>query len=211
MRRRHGSSTNQLLNVLKLALPLALLLAMALPLSPGEAQAAGVRPWFAPQNATLPGHDSGNATQNATQGTAQNATDKPREVPQAKPDPAHAMQEKTLRDYYLYMMTLDDRMPTVFSRKVREEETLAFLSMRHLQRQRGLLGAFRAARVTLDGLVFTRITADPDLARIRVTGSYALSVAAAFEVIEESAIFVLLPEDGEWKIYERREETPPAH
>lgn len=82
---------------------------------------------------------------------------------------------------------------------------MAFVMMREEQRRKGLLPRFRAARVYLDELSFTRITADPDLARFRVKGRYSVSVATHFETVEEDALFVLLPEDGGWKIFERRE------
>ena len=74
-----------------------------------------------------------------------------------------------------------------------------------MQQRRGTLGAFAAARVYLDELTFTRITGDPDLARWEVAGKYHVAVGSAFESVDEDALFVLLPEDGTWKIYERRE------
>jgi len=66
------------------------------------------------------------------------------------------------------------------------------------------LERFRMAKVDLSGLKFRRVTADPDLARIQVTGSYTMSVPPLIETVEEDALFVLLPEMGQWKIYERR-------
>jgi len=122
-------------------------------------------------------------------------------------DASRAVQETMLRQYYQRMMTLDDRLPEVFSRRVREEETMGYLMMYEQQSRRGLLPRFRAARVYLEDLRFTRITADPDMARFRVRGTYSVSVGMAFETIEENALFVLLPEDGEWKIFERREQS----
>lgn len=120
-------------------------------------------------------------------------------------DASRTVQEATLRAYYVRMMTLDDGMPELFSRRVRGEESMAFVMMREAQRRKGLLPRFRAARVYLDELSFTRITADPDLARFRVKGRYSVSVSTHFETVEEDALFVLLPEDGSWKIFERRE------
>ncbi len=108
------------------------------------------------------------------------------------------------------MVTLDDSFPQVFSRRVRDGEGLAFMTMREMQRRRGLLERFQAAQVDLSGLRFTRVTADPDLARIHVTGRYAFSMGPKVqETIEEDALFVLLPEMGEWKIFERREGWRP--
>jgi len=158
------------------------LLGLALLCAP--ALASGVRPFFAP-----------NATANATE----NATAK------VIPDDAAALaQYQTLREYFERNVTLDDRLPQVFSRRVRDEETQAFLIMREAVSRRGQLERFRAAHVDLSGLVFTRVTADPDLARIRVTGSYSFSVPPVLERIDEDALFVLLPEMGQWKIFERR-------
>ncbi len=114
-------------------------------------------------------------------------------------------QYQVLREYFERQATLDDRLPEVFSRRVRQEETLAFLTVRETVNRRGNLERFRLATVDLSGLTFRRITADPDLARIQVMGSYTLSVPPVVETIEEDALFVLLPEMGQWKIYERRE------
>jgi hypothetical protein len=121
-------------------------------------------------------------------------------------DDAEALaQYQVLREYFEWQTTLDDRLPSVFSRRVRDEETLAFLAARETVNRRGQLERFREAKVDLSGLVFKRITGDPDLARIQVTGSYRFSVPPVVQTVEEDALFVLLPEMGQWKIYERRE------
>lgn len=147
------------------------------------ALAAGALPWAAP-----------NATANATA-----------PAPERIPDDADALaQYQVLREYFERNVTMDDRLPEVFSRRVREEETQAFLAMRTVLAKRGQLERFRAARVDLSGLTFTRVTADPDLARIHVTGSYTFSVPPVMEKVDEDALFVLLPEMGRWKIFERR-------
>lgn len=122
------------------------------------------------------------------------------------PDDAEALaQYQVLRDYFVRQTTLDDRLPEVFSRRVRQEEAMAFLTMRETISRRGQLERFRSAKVDLDGLSFRRVTADPDLARIQVTGSYSFSVPPVVQTVEEDALFVLIPEMGQWKIYERRE------
>jgi len=163
---------------------------LLLSLSAAPALAAGALPWLAP---------------NATQGATQAAPDRP-----AIPDNAEALaQYQVLREYFERHVTMDDRLPEVFSRRVREEETVAFLSMRAMLARRGHLERFRLAKVDLSGLVFTRVTADPDLARIRVTGRYSYSVPPVVETVEEDALFVLLPEMGRWKIFERREGWRP--
>jgi hypothetical protein len=124
----------------------------------------------------------------------------------AKPDDAEALaQYQVLREYFERQATLDDRMPEVFSRRVIREETMAFLAMRETVNRRGNLERIRMTKVDLSGLTFRRVTADPDLARIHVTGSYTISVPPVVETIEEDALFVLLPEMGHWKIFERRE------
>lgn len=132
---------------------------------------------------------------------------KPQEAPTAAgiPDDAAALaQYQVLREYFERQSTLDDRLPELFSRRVREEETQAFLVMREMVNRRGQLERFRQARVDLSGLIFTRVTADPDLARIRVTGSYTFTVPPMVQTVEEDALFVLLPEMGQWRIFERR-------
>lgn len=154
---------------------------------------AGALPWEAP---TTTG-------QNATAPKAEPAAP----AAQQRPDPDSSAQEGVLRTYYQYMMTLDERLPELYSRRVREQEAVALATMRHMQRRRGTLGAFAAARVYLDELTFTRVTGDPDLARWKVAGKYHVAVGSAFESVDEDALFVLLPEDGTWKIYERREDA----
>jgi len=130
---------------------------------------------------------------------------KAQEAPAAKPDDAEALaQYQVLREYFERQTTLDDRLPEVFSRRVRQEETLAFMTMRETVNRRGQLERFRSAKVDLDGLIFRRVTADPDLARIQVTGSYSFSVPPVVQTVEEDALFVLIPEMGQWKIFERR-------
>lgn len=181
-----------------------LVAALVVALVPGSGLGMGQKPFDPPQQNATTQHAP---SQQQAPGQQQN---------QGKPAPAEPLETDreeasrleqigVLRAYFTRMMTLDDRLPEVFSRRVREEETMAFMMMREQQRHKGLLDTFHTARVYLDGLHFTRITADPDLARFRVRGSYSVSVGATFETIEENALFVLLPEDGAWKIYERRE------
>ena len=184
--------------------------------------------------------------------------------PAAEPaDPDGQAQFALLRRYFRSQLTLAEDFPEVFSRRVKDSETMAFMTMCAMQRKRGLLERFRSAEVDVSRLVFTRVTRDPDLARIRVTGRYSFTlgpsakveeepraiagaegpqsriedaalarteghpqiapndgsndgpeapVAAAHkiqETLEEDALFVLLPEMGEWKIYERREGWRP--
>lgn len=163
----------------KAAAPLAL--AAALLCAPHAARAMAKRPPVAPQQ---------NATQNAT----------------AEPtDAAGIAQYQVLREYFEWRTAMDDRLPGLFSRRVRQEETLAFLTARETLNRRGHLERFREAKVDLSGLVFRRITGDPDLARIQVTGHYTFTVPPVVETVEEDALYVLLPENGQWRIYERRE------
>lgn len=193
----------------------ALAAAFALLLLPGPAAGMGAKPSEAPQaNATTlnSAPDTAPDTAASPASTAQPGLSAPasgkaeaNEEGPNRADASRAVQEATLRAYYVRMMTLDEGMPELFSRRVRGEESMAFVMMREAQRRKGLLPRFRAARVYLDELSFTRITADPDLARFRVKGRYSVSVSTHFETVEEDALFVLLPEDGGWKIFERRE------
>jgi hypothetical protein len=177
---------------------------LSLILLPAGGLCMGQKPLEAPQHSAT---DQLNATsqQNAT-GTQQlSPSTMATTLETDREDASRLEQIGVLRAYFTRMMTLDDRLPEVFSRRVREGETMAFVMMREQQRRKGLLDTFHAARVYLDGLRFTRITADPDLARFRVSGSYSVNVGATFETIQENALFVLLPEESTWKIYERRE------
>lgn len=164
----------------------AAILALTLALCAGAAQASGMRPKVDPVKA-----------QEEARAKEENAT---------HPTDADGLaQFQVLREYFEWQATLDDRMPSVFSRRVREEETLAFIATRETVNRRGNLDRIRQAKVDLSGLTFRRITADPDLARIQVTGSYTFTVSPLVQTVEEDALFVLLPEMGKWKIYERRE------
>lgn len=130
------------------------------------------------------------------------------EAEAAKPDDAEALaQYQVLREYLEWQITLDDRFPEVISRRVVREQTMAFMAIRETVNRRGHLERIRMGKVDLSGLSFRRVTADPDLARIQVTGTYtlSLSVPPIVETFEEDALFVLLPEMGQWKIFERRE------
>ena len=130
----------------------------------------------------------------------------PEEAEPVKPDDADALaQYQVLREYFERQATLDDRLPEVFSRRVVREETMAFITVRETVNRRGNLERIRMGKVDLSGLSFRRVTADPDLARIQVTGSYTINVPPLVETLEEDALFVLLPEMGQWKIFERRE------
>lgn len=172
-------------------------------LGPAAAMPMGARPQEGPaENATAAAGQPEAARPAANQAQAKQAQATPDHV---KPDDAEALaQYQTLREYFERQAALDDRLPEVFSRRVRREETMAFLAARETVNRRGQLERFRGAKVDLSGLTFRRVTADPDLARIQVTGSYTISIHPLVETMEEDALFVLLPEMGQWKIYERR-------
>ena len=163
----------------------------ALWLCAGQAMAMGAGPQAAPD-----GQAQNGQAQDGKESAARGSV----------PDDADALaQYQVLREYFERTATLDDRLPEVFSRRVRQEETMAFLVARETVNRQGTLERIRSGTVDLGGLVFRRVTADPDLARIQVTGHYTLNVPPVVETIEEDALFVLLPEMGKWKIYERRE------
>lgn len=171
-------------------------------LGPAAAMSMGAKPQEGPaENATEAAGQQEPPRPQARE-EAKQAQAKPDHV---KPDDAEALaQYQTLREYFERQAALDDRLPEVFSRRVRREETMAFLAARETVNRRGQLERFRGAKVDLSGLTFRRVTADPDLARIQVTGSYTISIPPLVETVEEDALFVLLPEMGQWKIYERR-------
>jgi hypothetical protein len=203
----NGSKTPSLRLAALLHTPLfTLSLALACITPCSAALAAGALPWLAPGQ-----------QENAS------ATDSSITLPD---DPSAKAQFELLRQFFRRQMTLAEDFPELFSRRVKDSETLAFLAMCETQRKRGLLARFRAAEVDLEGLTFTRVTSDPDLARIRVTGWYSFTLGAKArtgvepntppppestvrETLKEDALFVLLPEMGEWKIYERREGWSP--
>ncbi|MDO9631207.1 MAG: hypothetical protein Q7I92_04830 [Humidesulfovibrio sp.] len=229
------------------ALFLALALTFAL-LSPCAALAAGALPWLAPgqqdnasmsdANATGFNTIGANATGVGIPGPASQPVAKAAVQPAIQPtepdDADGKAQFEVLRQYFQRQLTLAEDFPEVFSRRVKSSEAMAFTTMCEMQRRRGLLERFRAAKVDISGLVFTRVTADPDLARIHVTGRYSFTLrpkaltladpkensqgepatqgkkeSSVHETLEEDALFVLLPEQGQWKIYERREGWQP--
>lgn len=156
---------------------------------------AGARPGFAPgeENAT------------ATEPSPANAT---LPVPAAAPvaaDPVRALQEDVLRAYFQRLWTMDRSLPAVFSRRVRDEQAQAHAYQRAILERRGTLRAFLGAAVRLDELRFERISDAPDMARWVVKGKVLIDFSTSVEIVDEDAIFVLLPEDGVWKIWERRD------
>lgn len=172
--------------------------------APAPALCAGAKPWFAPgeQNAT----DSANATSATNSpGAAGNATQAAPTAQAPQDDPAKAQQEELLRAYYRRMWTMDRTLPDLFSRRVREEQAQAHGYMRYLFEKRGKLKAFLSAEVRLDELAFVRISDAPDMARWTVKGKVLIDFSTTVESVDEDALFVLLPEDGGWKIWERRD------
>jgi len=221
-----------------LACALALALASLSPCAP--ALAMGSLPWETPdqqQNASAPASNATAPEASASAVSSPAATPVAGQLAEPTAEPADAegqAQFALLRQYFRRQLTLAEDFPEVFSRRVRDGEALAFQAMCAMQRRRGLLERFRSAEVDLSGLRFTRVTSDPDLARIRVTGRYSFTLgpkappadspkapttaqaeanataqATVHETLEEDALFVLLPELGEWKIYERREDWRP--
>ena len=231
-----------------LALTLALTLTL---LGPCAALASGALPWLAPgqqdnasvstANATGLSATGGNISGTAPQAAPPAAKQAAKHTTEATDDAGKA-QIEVLRQYFRRQLTLAEDFPEVFSRRVKSGEAMAFTTMLEMQRRRGLLERFRTAEVDLSGLVFTHVTADPDLARIHVTGRYSFTLkpkalspalsphlssadpktaaakdqaarermaSSVHETLEEDALFVLLPEQGQWKIYERREGWRP--
>ncbi len=176
-------------------------LALLWGLAPAPALCAGARPWLAPgeQNATDPATatDPASATANATQAA-------PAEIA-VTADPAKALQEDVLRAYYQRLWTMDRTLPALYSRRVRDEQAQAHSYQRYLLERRGKLQAFLGAAVRLDELRFERISSAPDMVRWTVKGKILIDFATSVATVDEDALFVLLPEDGGWKIWERRD------
>lgn len=210
-----GSAARPVRPVPGISLSLVLILALAgvLVFAAGSsALASGARPWFAPGE-----------QENATAGDAPAAAQPAVQSAEIPLDAAGQAQLETLRRYFHGQVTLDEKYLQVYSRRVKDGETMAFMALREMVRSRGSLARFLAAQVDLSGLIFTRVTDAPDLARIRVTGRYSFTLGArplstveptapeptAPETVEEDALFVLLSEMGEWKIFERREGWRP--
>jgi len=206
--------------VLHAALVLAVLALFHCALGSTQALASGALPWLAPGQQQ-------NATANATASPAAPASVIPPAAASSPRAEASAKDQiEVLRQYFRRQMTLAEDFPQVFSRRVKSAETLAFETVCEVQRRRGLLERFRSGTVDVSGLTFTQVTNDPDLARIRVTGRYSFTLGPRTystnspkagadgdspiqETLEEDALFVLLPEMGEWKIFERREGWQP--
>jgi hypothetical protein len=214
---RHTPSLSLALHA---ALALAALALLHCALGGTQALASGALPWLAPGQQQ---NDTGNTT---LPPPASTPTMSPAATPSPQAEARAKAQIEVLHHYFRLQMTLDKDFPQVFSRRVKSAETLAFETMCEMQRRRGLLERFRAGKVDVTGLTFTQITNDPDLARIRVTGRYSFTLgprtqstdsqkadaeaaAPAQETLEEDALFVLLPEMGEWKVFERREGWRP--
>ncbi len=177
-------------------------LALLWGLAPAPALCAGARPWLAPgeQNATADAAtDAANATDPA------NATQAAPAAIAVTADPAKALQEDVLRAYYQRLWTMDRTLPALYSRRVRDEQAQAHSYQRYLLERRGKLQAFLGAAVRLDELRFERISSAPDMVRWTVKGKILIDFATSVATVDEDALFVLLPEEGGWKIWERRD------
>jgi hypothetical protein len=128
-------------------------------------------------------------------------------APKAEPVPEPALDEaaKPVLDYYLKVWTLDESFPELFARGPREHETQAFGKLVAMQKGRGISEHFRKAYVDTKGLTVRLVSKTEDKAKVRVTGTLVVYVAGLTEEEEEGDDFILIPEDGKWKILERTE------
>ena len=110
-----------------------------------------------------------------------------------------------IREFYRRLTTLDDTFPEVFARQTRDQEAFVFEVFREYQRKRKTFEKFRNALVDIQNLNMRFTTIDPDRVRVEVTGTYTIYVADTYEDVPENTVFVLLREDGEWRILERRD------
>lgn len=110
-----------------------------------------------------------------------------------------------IREFYRRLTPLDDSFPEVFARQTRDQEAFVFEVFREYQRKRKTFEKFRNALVDIQNLNMRFTTIDPDRVRVEVTGTYTIYVADTYEDVPENTVFVLLREDGEWRILERRE------
>ncbi|MCM0754997.1 discoidin domain-containing protein [Desulfovibrio aminophilus] len=183
--------------------PAAAALAQALAKGPetpgkgGKAAAAG-------------GHDSG-ATAPVLK--TEPAPARPKGKPSDARDGAELMTEfqrggdavVVIREYYRRLITLDDSFPQVFARQVREQEAFVFEMFREYQRKRKTYEKFRNALLDTDKLSMKFQAIDPDRVRVEVSGTYTIFVADTYEDVPENTVFVLLRDDGQWRILERQD------
>ncbi len=110
-----------------------------------------------------------------------------------------------IREFYRRLTTLDDSFPELFARQVRDQEAFVFEVFREYQRKRKTFEKFRNALVDIGGLAMRFTGIDPDRVRVEVTGTYTIYVGDTYEDVPENTLFVLLREDGQWRILERRD------
>ena len=110
-----------------------------------------------------------------------------------------------IREFYRRLTTLDDTFPEVFARQTRDQEAFVFEVFREYQRKRKTFEKFRNALVDIQGLNMRFTGIDVDRVRVEVTGTYTIYVGDTYEDVPENTVFVLLREDGEWRILERRD------
>lgn len=110
-----------------------------------------------------------------------------------------------IHEFYRRLTTLDDSFPEVFARQVRDQEAFVFEVFREYQRKRKTYEKFRNALVDIQGLNMRFTGVDVDRVRVDVTGTYTIYVGDTYEDVPENTAFVLLREDGQWRILERRE------
>lgn len=115
-----------------------------------------------------------------------------------------------IQDFYRRLVTLDDSFPQLFARRVRDQEAYVFEVFREYQRKRKTFDKLRNALVDLDKLDMKFQAIDPDRVRVEVTGTYTVYVAETYEDIPENTVFVLVNEDGQWRILERQDGAAPS-
>jgi len=162
----------------------------------------------APKDAAKTGHGAGAAVL-----TTEPAPAPARGKPSGDRDGAELMAEfqrggdavGVIREYYRRLITLDDSFPQVFARQVRDQEAFVFEMFREFQRKRKTFEKFRNALLDMDKLSMKFQTIDPDRVRVEVSGTYTIFVADTYEDVPENTLFILLREDGRWRILERQD------
>lgn len=131
--------------------------------------------------------------------------DKPSPAGTAAPPPPPHPAERTVLDYYVRVWTLDPAFPELFARGPREHEEQAFGKLVALQTQRKTAERFRKAYVDTSGLNVRVVEQGEARITARVTGDLTVIIAGRTEEMEEADDFVLILEEGKWKILERTE------
>lgn len=107
-----------------------------------------------------------------------------------------------LKDFYVRQTSLAWDYADLFAEDVRDRNDFRFEVFKEIQRQRGTYDLLRSAKVSTRGLGFELVEMDGSFARVRVFGTYRVTVGDFVSNLEEDSTFVVSKTANGWRIVE---------